>query len=139
MSIFENKNATAWVLMVSAVALHVIDEASHHFLPFYNQLVLNLRNQLGFFPAPTFSFAVWIGGLTAAIIIGFAVTPIIGRGGKIIRVVATALGILMIINALGHIIGSLYFGRLIPGFWSSPVLLLTAAYMTFRGFRGGWR
>jgi hypothetical protein len=138
MRIFDNRNVTAWVLMISAVALHVIDEAAHDFLPFYNQLILDLRNQTGFFPAPTFSFGTWIGGLASAVIIGFSVTPIVRRGGKVIRVVTTALGILMIANALGHIIGSIYFGRLIPGFWSSPILFPAAAYVALRGFKDEW-
>jgi hypothetical protein len=138
MSIFNNKNVTAWMLMVSAVALHVIDETSHDFLPFYNRLVLDLRNQLGFFPAPTFSFGIWIGGLAAAVIIGFCITPVVRSGGKVIRVVTTALGILMIANALGHIIGSIYFERLIPGFWSSPLLLPAAVFVVVRGFKNEW-
>jgi hypothetical protein len=44
----------------------------------------------------------------------------------------------MIANALGHIVGSIYFGRLIPGFWSSPLLLPAAVYVSLRGFKGEW-
>jgi len=136
--VFENNNVAAWILMISAVALHVVDETAHNFLQFYNQLVLDIRNQTDFFPAPTFSFWTWILGLAAAVIIGFAVTPVVGRGGRIIRLVTISLGIVMIGNALGHIIGSMYFGRLIPGFWSSPLLLPAALFVVYRGIRGTW-
>ena len=132
--LFENRNALAWVLMISAVALHVLDEASTGFLPFYNNLAQSLRAILGLSFPPTFSFEMWLGGLIAAIIIAFALTPLVSRGGRFIRILTTVLGILMVLNALGHMLGSVFLGRLMPGFWSSPFLLATAAYVVLRGF-----
>lgn len=133
-SMFQNKNVTAWVLMITAVLVHVLDETVSGFLPFYNNLVFDLKNDLGFFPMPTFSFGIWLGGLIIVIIVCFSLTPIVRRGGRLIRTLTTLLGILMVLNALGHIIGSIYLGRLLPGFWSSPFLLLTAVYVVVRGF-----
>jgi hypothetical protein len=134
--LLDNKSGVAWVLMISAVSIHVFDEAVTDFLPFYNGLALNLRERLGFSLMPTFSFEAWLGGLIAAIIICFCLTPIVNRGGRFIRVFATALGILMVANALGHMLGSIYFGRLLPGSWSSPFLLVAAVYVVVRGFSG---
>ena len=131
-----SKLAVAWMLMMSAVAIHVFDETITNFLPFYNELVLEFRERFRFFPFPTFTFGKWLGGLIAAIVIGFALTPIVKRGGGLIRVLVIALGIIMITNALGHILGSIYFGRLLPGFWSSPLLLLSAAFVVVKGFGG---
>ncbi len=133
-----NRNATAWLLLVAAVALHVFDEALTGFLPFYNSSVASLRDRLGFFPAPTFSFELWLGGLVTEITLAIAMTVLIARGGKTIRWVATILGILMIFNALLHLSGSLYFGRILPGTYSSPLLLLSAIYLVLRGIRGDW-
>ncbi len=139
MDMLKNRNALAWVLMVCAGTLHVIDEALHGFLSVYNPLVEDIRESLGFFPMPTFSFGPWLTGLIVAIIISFAVTPIVHRGRRVIRIVFTALGILMVVNALGHMLGSVYFGYLLPGFWSSPLLLVTAVYVAKRGFGNeGW-
>lgn len=135
-SLLKNKNAAAWVLMISAVAIHVFDETVTDFLPFYNELALNLRGGVGFFPLPTFSFGAWLGGLIAAIIICFSLTPIVNRGGKFIRVFTIVLGVIMVGNALGHMLGSIYYGRLLPGFWSSPFLLVTAVFVVIRGFSG---
>ena len=129
-----SKLAVAWMLMMSAVAIHVFDETITNFLPFYNELVLEFRERFRFFPFPTFTFGMWLGGLIAAIVIGFALTPIVKRGGVLIRVLVIVLGIIMITNALGHILGSIYFGRLLPGFWSSPLLLLSAAFVVVKGF-----
>ncbi len=137
--IFENRNALAWLTMVSAIGLHVFDEAMTGFLPAYNQIVINLRKQLGFFPAPTFSFGVWLGGLIGAIILGYITTFFIVRGGKIIRIITTILGILMIVNASSHFFGSIYFSKVFPGTWSSLFLLAAALFVTIQGFTGDWQ
>ena len=120
--------------MISAVAVHVLDEAVTGFLPLYNNVAQSLRASLGLSFPPTFSFGTWLGGLITAIIIGFALTPLVSRGGRFIRVFTTVLGILMVVNALGHMLGSVYLGRLLPGFWSSPFLLVTAVLVVVRGF-----
>jgi hypothetical protein len=132
-------NAGVWLLMVSAVGIHVIDEALTGFLPFYNAQVIALRARLGFFPAPTFTFGIWLTGLALAVAIGFALTGAVHRGGKAVRVVCGVLAALMIANACGHMLGSLYFGRILPGFWSSPWLLVTSVWMVTRVVRGNWR
>ena len=131
-------NVTAWLLMLSALALHVLDEALSGFLPFYNQMVLNLRTKLGFFPAPTFSHGLWLGGLVAVITAGFMLTPWVKRESKAVRIFTLVLGVLMVANALGHLLGSLYAGRVLPGMWSSPLLLITAGYVVYRGIAGQW-
>ena len=133
-----NRNAIAWLLMVTSVGIHVIDEAVTPFLPFYNAQVLALRARLGFFPAPTFTFPIWITGLTLAVAIGLALTRVVARGGLPIRIVCGVLSVLMIANACGHMFGSVYAGRLLPGFWSSPTLSATSVWMLTRVRRGNW-
>ncbi len=135
----KNKNALAWVLMTCAGAIHVVDEAAHGFLSFYNPLVRDLRESLGFWPMPTFSTEVWLIGLIVAIIISFLLTPVVARGGRFMRVVMTVIGVVMVLNGLAHMLGSVYFGYLLPGFWSSPLLLATSVFVVVRGFgRAGW-
>ncbi len=134
--LFSNRNVVAWLSLVSAVGLHVFDEVMTDFLPTYNQIVLDLRNQLGFFPAPTFSFGVWLGGLIGAIILGYLMTMFVARGGKVIRIITMVLGILMIVNALGHFFGSIYLGKLFPGTWNSPFLFAAALFVTCKGSVG---
>ena len=134
-----NRNAVAWLLLVTAVAFHVFDETVTDFLPFYNQFVISLRERLGFFPAPTFSFGVWLGGLIAAIILGYALTLVVARGGKIIRAITLVLGVLMVMNGLLHLFTSVYFGRISPGMWSSPFLIAAAAFVIIQGIKGDWK
>ncbi len=131
-----NKSGVAWVLMISAISIHVFDEAVTDFLPFYNGLALSLRGRLGLSLLPMFSYEAWLGGLIAGIMICFSLTPLVDRGSRLIRLFATLLGILMVVNALSHMLGSAYFGRLLPGFWSSPFLLLTALLVVILGFGG---
>jgi type II secretory pathway component PulF len=138
-NILRNRNVIAWLLIISAIALHVADETITGFLPFYNNIVERLREHLGFFPAPTFSFVIWFGGLIIGILLCFGFTIFIARGGNLVRWIATILGSLMIFNALGHLSGSLYFGKILPGTWSSPLLLLASLFMVFRGIQGDWQ
>jgi len=130
-----DQNVLAWIIFVSALALHVLDEVMTDFLPFYNQTIASLKEQYGFFPAPTFTFQSWISGLITLIVIGYIATIKVAQGGKFIRVITIVLGILMIANALGHILGSLYYERMLPGLRSSPILLVASIWVIIRGFR----
>ena len=135
----KNRNALAWFLLLLALSLHVADEALTGFLPFYNNLVLTLREQWGFFPMPVFTFPLWITGLTVAMIVGFALTPVAAASGPVFRVFSVVFGILMIGNGLGHLLGSVYVGYLLPGVTSAPLVLAAAIYVVFRGIRGTWQ
>ena len=71
---------TAWLWLVVALALHVIDEASTGFLDVYNPTVRALRERFGWFPMPEFRFDVWVAGL-AVLVLGLALlTPLVDRG-----------------------------------------------------------
>jgi zinc transporter ZupT len=137
--ISQNRRAAAWLLMMTAVAIHVFDETLTNFLPFYNEQVIRLKDRLPLVPMPQFTFEIWLGGLIGVIIVGFFLTFLVRRGGRMIRIVTIIMGIIMVGNALGHMLGSVYAGRLIPGFWSSPVLLVTAVFVVITGFkRSSW-
>jgi hypothetical protein len=124
-----DRKSTAWLLLTTALAVHVIEEAVNGFLPFYNDLVLSIRESLGFFPMPTFSFAVWIGGLILLVLICYVITPLVGRARGYYRIPIVIFGVIMIVNGCWHIIGSVYFARLLPGFWSSFLLIPGAIYL----------
>lgn len=134
-----NRNAVAWLLLVTSIGLHVFDEAIGGFLPYWNQFVFDMRDRFGFFPAPTFSFAIWFGGLIGAVIAGYCMTLLVARGGKVIRAVTLIFGILMVVNTVGHLLGSFYFGEMIPGILSSPLMLISATYVIIRGLKGNWQ
>jgi len=128
----------AWVFLAAMLAVHVADEALTGFLAFYNPIVLEVRARVPWLPLPTFTFPVWIVGLAVAIALLFALTPLAYRGRRWLAGVAVVLAAIMLANALGHIGGSLYFGRILPGAYSSPLLLVAAARLLPRAWRR-WR
>ncbi len=138
MSTAARYNTYAWVTLVAMVMIHVLDEALTDFLPLYNEIVYRLRDQLGFFPAPTFTFPIWITGMSAALMVGYALTPWIARGGATMRIVSMIAGILMLGNATAHLAGSVYLNRPLLGVWSSPFLLAASCWVVARGVFGRW-
>ena len=116
----------SWVALTAAFALHVIDEAVNDFLAVYNPTVLAIRGRLPLLPLPTFTFAVWLTGLILAVIILFCMSPLAFRGARALRFVAYAYAVIMFLNGVQHIIGSLYMRALMPGALSAPVLLVAS-------------
>jgi hypothetical protein len=128
------------VWLVAALALHVVDEATTGFLAVYNPTVRELRDRLGWFPMPEFTFEVWLGGLAVLVVVLAAMTPIIDRESRLVRGFVVAFAFLMILNGVGHTLGtiagrtvaSVRFERPMPGFWSSPLLIACAVHVIRR-------
>lgn len=125
----------AWISLVLAIALHVVDEALNDFLPQYNALVESLRLTYSWFPFPTFTFRTWISGLTLGVVVLLGLSPLVFSGNRLLRPVAYFLGALMVANAFGHIGISIYVGEVAPGTYSSPILLLAALALLITTFR----
>ncbi len=119
----------AWLALSIVLGLHVLDEALTDFLSFYNPLVLQLRARLGFWPMPTFEFLPWITGLCIGVAVLLALSVFAFRGARWMRPLAFVFGAVMLANGLGHSLGSLYFGRLLPGVYSAPLLLVGSVYL----------
>lgn len=119
----------AWLLLVGALALHVLDEASTGFLDFYNPLVTQIRSRLSWFPMPAFTFRVWITGLVTLIVVLALLTPAVRRGVPGTRLACWLLATIMFLNGLGHLGGSLWFGRWLPGATSAPLLLVASVLL----------
>ena len=116
----------AWIFLTIALALHVLDEAVHDFLSIYNPAARAVRDRLPFLPLPTFSFGVWLGGLIGGLLLLTALSPFAFRRAAWLRPLALFLSIVMLVNAAAHFAGSLFLGRVMPGTYSAPVLLMAA-------------
>lgn len=46
-----------------------------------------------------------------------------------------ALSLIMMFNGAGHLVGSVYWGRWLPGATSAPLLLLAACFLAVTTFR----
>jgi len=122
----------AWLAFSGAVALHVTDEATHDFLSVYNPAALAIRERLPFLPIPTFTFDIWLAGLIAGIVLLLCLSPLAFRGNARLRLITLPLAVIVgVLNAFGHLGGSLYFQRWMPGVYSAPVLLIAAIWLLF--------
>jgi hypothetical protein len=132
-----HRTGAAWLLLCLALALHVTDEALTGFLNVYNPTVIALREKAPWLPLPTFNFTVWLAGLILAVAVLSILSIFVFRGDRWIRYLAYFFAIMMIGNALVHTIGTVLghtaqtirFPRPMPGFYSSPFLLVASIYL----------
>lgn len=125
----------SWACLAGALGVHVADEALTGFLPFYNSIITSVKDTYGWAPFPTFTFAVWLGGLVTLVIVLFALTPLVLRGHRWLRILSYFLGAITAANAIAHISISVWQGELAPGAYSSPVLLVAAVALIITTFR----
>ncbi len=127
----------AWLFVWIALALHVTDEAITGFLGVYNPTVLALREKVGWWPMPTFTFDMWLAALMTAIGILAALTPFAVRNAAWLRPILYLCAIVLCLgNActhglatiLGQTVSTVHFARPAPGFYSSPVVLFAGIY-----------
>jgi hypothetical protein len=127
----------AWIWVWVAVTLHIADEALNGFLYIYNPTVLALREKLGWWPMPTFTFEIWLASLITGVGILAALTPFAFRNSGWLRPIIYFCAIVFCIgNALGHTLATIlgrtvstvHFSRPAPGFISSPILLFAGVY-----------
>lgn len=119
----------AWLALTGAVAVHVWDEAANDFLSVYNPTVTALRERLGWFPMPNFTYDVWLNGL----IFGVGMLAVLSLGAfagwRGMRWLAYGYGTLMLLNAAAHLVLPLVAGRFIPGVYSAPLLLAASVWL----------
>ena len=130
-----DRHVRAWLALAAALGLHVSDEALTDFLGFYNPLVLRIRSNVPWFPMPTFTFGVWLTGLMALVLILVLLEPAVRQGSTGIRFVSWVLAVIMFMNGVGHLAGSVYFDRWLPGATTAPLLLITSVALA----RAVWR
>jgi hypothetical protein len=130
----------AWVTLCVGFVLHVVDEAFTDILSVYNPTMLALRAQMRWLPLPTFSLKPWLAGMVLVNIALLLLSPYAFRGACWIRPLAYGFAGIMILNAIGHVLGtiagqtvaSVRFSRPMSGFYSSPFLLVAAIYLLSR-------
>jgi hypothetical protein len=140
------KLGVAWTLLCFALALHVTDEALTGFLSVYNPTVAGIRRELPWFPLPQFEFGPWLGGLIVAVAILLLLTRFVARGVPWTRPLVFAFALLMVLNAVGHTLGTVFgrtiasveFSRPMPGFYSSPFVLAASIYVLVQLRRSRW-
>ena len=130
----------AWIFIWAALSIHVADEALTGFLFIYNPTVTALRERLGYWPMPTFTFEEWLTGLAAGILLLAALTPFAFVNARWLRPIFYLCALLCAGNAVAHTLATIFgrtvstvhFSRPAPGFLSSPVLLFAGVYALFQ-------
>ena len=139
-TVLSDRLTLAWAGLTAAFALHVVDEATHDFLAWYNPTAHRLQERLGLPFPPVFSFSVWLTGLVVAVVILALLTPLIRPNRRWSIAAAYFYAVVHLANAAGHIAVSIGGRRLAPGVLSSPILLGTALWLlkeTARARRAG--
>jgi hypothetical protein len=119
-----------WLAFAGALAVHVLDEATHDFLSVYNPTGRAIRARFPLLALPVFSFRVWLAALMLAVVLLLAVAPFAFRGSRTLRLVAIPVALLAGLgNGALHLAASLYFRRWMPGVYSAPLLLICGGWL----------
>ena len=118
----------------------MFDEATTGFLAVYNPTVVAMREKVGWWPMPTFTFSTWLTGLILACVVLLALSSYVAQGAPGTRALAYIFAIIMLLNAgshtlfsiLGRTVESVTFPRPAPGFWSSPFMAAAAIYLLYQ-------
>ena len=122
----------AWLAATTALAVHVIDEAAHDFLAWYNPRALQIRHWLRGFPfPPMFTFLPWVLGLAAGVTVLVLLTPAAYEGRLWLRPVGYIVAGIHIGNGLFHLLASVIMRRRVPGVLSAPLLLVSGAWLAY--------
>ena len=122
----------AWLALGIVFGLHVVDEATHQFLDWYNPVATRIRAKLGGFPfPPSFAFWPWLLGL-AFVTAGFlSLTPLAFLGRPWLRPGAVVFAAINVFNGLLHLVAAAVLRRRNPGVLTSPILFVAAAWLLY--------
>lgn len=119
---FSNRFGKAWFTLALFLLLHIIDETLNGFLPVYNEHISRIKANTGI-PFPTFTFPVWFTGLMFAEIWLLFLSRYALQGRRIMIFLAYPFAVIMFLNGLMHLGGSLYLRAWLPGIITAPFLL----------------
>lgn len=121
------------MLQLTALLIHVADEAIGDLVSYYNLTIDEINSDLGTTVLPTLILEYWLAAMLIVIAILFSLTRWVSRVSSMARRLVLVVSALMVLNGVGHVIGSIFLGHLLPGFWSSPLLIVVSA-VVFRHF-----
>ena len=116
----------AWMALCGALAVHITDEALTGFLDWYNPTVRAVREKYPLIPLPTFTFEIWLSLLICAVVMLVAASYFVWKGRWAMRPISHVFAVFMLVNGLLHIAQSIYMRELMPGVYTSPLLIVAS-------------
>ena len=120
----------AWMVMCGVLAVHVADEALTGWLDWYNPTVLAIREQYPYrlleILLPAFTFEIFLSLLIFAVVSLTTASYFVWKGRWAMRPISHVFAVVMLLNGLLHITHSFYMRKLMPGVYTSPLLLATS-------------
>ena len=117
----------AWMGLCGALAVHVADEALTGWLDWYNPTVRAIHEQyrsvLLRILLPAIPFGVFLSLLIFAVVSLSAVSWFVWKGRWAMRPISHVFAVVMLTNGLIHVAHSIYMRELMPGVYTSPLLL----------------
>ncbi len=112
--------------MCAALAIHAVDELVTGYLDVHNSTVLALRERYPLIALPTLTFNTMLLLLIFAVVVLVALSPLVWKGKWAMRPISHVYAAVMLSNGLGHIAHSIFMQELMPGVYTSPLLLVTS-------------
>lgn len=107
----------------------MLDEAVTDFLGVYNPIFHAIRERHPLIMLPIFSFSVWLSLLIFAVIALVGVSVFVWKGRWAMRPISYVFAAVMLTNGLLHIAHSIYMQKLMPGVYTSPLLLAASIFL----------
>jgi len=130
---FNQRFGIVWLFFGYTLALHVLDEAGHDFVTVFNSNALLIRRAVPFLRIPALTQQDFMGIMALFLTLLLALAPLAFRGLKWVRGLAIPISAIGgILNGTMHILSSIYLKRMMPGVYSSPLLLLAGILLLRR-------
>jgi len=78
---------------------------------------------------PEFTFGPWLAGLGLLVLVLLLLSPLAFRATRAMRLAAYPFAVIMLLNGIGHLVGSIYLGRWAPGATTAPLLLVASVWL----------
>ena len=124
-----------WFMLCCAFLVHITDEALNNFLQIYNPVAARVNESVPLLSLPIFSFTGWLAGLIFVLVMLFILSIWAFRESRWMQRVAVVYGMIMLLNGMGHILGSLYMRSWMPGVYSSPLVLAGSVYLLWSTYK----
>jgi hypothetical protein len=130
---FNQRFGIVWLFFGYTLALHVLDEAGHDFVSIFNSNALVIRRAVPFLRIPALTQQDFMGIMALFLTFLLALAPLAFRGLNWVRGLAIPISAIGgILNGTMHILSSIYLKRMMPGVYSSPLLLLAGTLLLRR-------